>query len=351
MGTAARLLDTKPQREEAKSLTRPGSIRRILVCLDRSSFSDVALRHAISFAKTFDSSITLLYVLQPPHETAVLRTTDACSWEIARQEAGAYLERLGTETTQTSGLHVDWRLEQGHPAERITSLARELGVDLIVLGSHGESGAMEWNLGSTAQQVVAVARGSVVVARSAAHAQDEGAPKRIVLPLDGSPRAESVLPTAARIARAHGAEILLVHVVAEPSATAMLRASDDLDFARQLADRLESSATRYLEDLRDQLGREGLPVRAIVLRHADVRQSLLDVARKEAADLIVLSAHGNTCNPSRSFGSVAAHLLAHSSIPLLVLQDLPQAGIERARELAENDTAPELRASFTAGQA
>lgn len=354
MGTEVenhRLLDMKPQRHEAKSLARHGGIGRIVVCLDHSSFSDAALGHAISIAKTFDSAITLLYVLQPAHETAVLHTTDAFSWEIARKEAGAYLEQLQTKTAQATGLQVDWRLEQGHPAERIMSLARELGANLIVLGSHGESGAREWGLGSTAQQVLSVARVSVLVARRVAgHAQDEPAPKRILLPLDGSLRAESVLPTAARIARAHGAEILLAHVVAEPCMTAMLHAGDDLDRARRVATSLESSAARYLDDLCHQLGREGLAVRAIVVRRADERQSLLDVVLAEGVDWVVLSAHGNTCNPAQSFGSVTTHMLAHTSVPILVLQDLPEGETDRARELAEKDMAPELRASFTEGQ-
>ena len=353
MGTAvttSHIRDLKPQRDEARPPPRHGGIRRILVCVDRSPFSDVALRDALSLARTFDSAITLLYVLQPAHETAASRTTDAFNWEVARQEAGAYLERLQAESSQVSRGRVDWRLEQGHPAQRITALAQELGADLIVLGSHGESGVAAWNLGSTAQQVLAVAHASVLVARTTAHSQNENAPKRILLPLDGSSRAESVLPTAERIARARGAELLLAHVVAQPSATAMLRAGDDLDLARQLATRLESRATRYLGDLCDQLGREGLPVRAVVLRRPDERQALLDIARDEAVDLVVLSAHGNTCNPLRPFGSVAAHLLAHSSVPLLVLQDLPEAESERAGELAAEDAAPELRASFTAGQ-
>jgi nucleotide-binding universal stress UspA family protein len=348
-----RLLDTKPQRQEAKSLTHHGGIGRILVCLDHSSFSDAALREAISIAKTFDSAVTLLYVLQPAHETAVLHTTDAFSWEIARKEAGAYLEQLQAETAQASGLQVDWRLEQGHPAERILSLARELPADLIVLGSHGASGAREWGLGSTAQQVLSVARASVLVARGAGgHAQqDEATPKRILLPLDGSLRAEIVLPTAARIARAHGAEVLLVHVVAEPCRTAMLHVGDELDRARQVATSLESSAARYLDDLCSQLGREGLAVRAIVLRRADERQSLLDLVLAEGVDRVVLSAHGNTCNPAQSFGSVSTHMLAHASVPILVLQDLPEVQTDRARELSEKDMAPELRASFTEGQA
>jgi nucleotide-binding universal stress UspA family protein len=353
MGTVEmpRLLETKPQRQESKSLARHGGIGRILVCLDHSSFSDAALRHAISIAKTFDSAMTLLYVLQPAHETAVLHTTDPFSWEIARKEAGAYLEQLEGETARATGLQVDWRLEQGHPAERILSLARDIGADLIVLGSHGESGARAWGLGSTAQQVLSVARASVLVARGAGgHAQDEAAPTRILLPLDGSLRAESVLPTAARIARAHGAELLLAHVVAEPFATAMQHVGDELDLARQVATSLESCAARYLEGLCHQLEREGLAVRSIVVRRADERQSLLDVVLTEGVDLVVVSAHGNTCNPAQSFGSVTTHMLAHASAPLLVLQDLPEGETDRVREPAEKDLAPELRASFTGGQ-
>jgi nucleotide-binding universal stress UspA family protein len=354
MGTTVetpRSMSGEPPQEYRKSPSPHGSIRRILVCVDHSSYSDVALRHAVSVAKTFDSALTLLHVLAPVRENAGLRTMDAYGWEIARQEAGAYLSRLESETAQASGLHVDSRLEQGHPAERITSIAHELAADLTVIGSHGEDALLAWNLGSTAQQVLAAAKGSVLVARSTSRAQDAWEPKRILVPLDGSPRTESVLPTAARIAKAHDAEILLAHLVVEPSGAAMLRAEADIELARELTKRLESSATRYLDNLCEQLGREGLPVRALVVRRADERQSLLDVAQKEHVDLVVVSAHGSNCNPARSFGSVAAHLLAHSPVSLLVLQDLPEAELGRARDMLSDENAPKLRASFAPGKA
>jgi nucleotide-binding universal stress UspA family protein len=158
------------------------------------------------------------------------------------------------------------------------------------------------------------------------------------------------VPTAARIARAEGAEIVLAHVVSEPPTTAIL-SDGDMQLARQLAGRMEASATRYLQNLRDQLEREGLASRAIVQRRTDVRQSLLDLVRKEAAHLVVLSAHGTTCNPVRSFGSVTAHLLEHASAPLLVLQDLPEADNGRVKEDIAPDDAPALRASYTADEA
>ena len=319
------------RREDARPRPQPlqqdaQAIRRILVCIDHSPFSEACLRYAMTIARSLGAAITLLNVMQPPRERSGVQTTDVLDWEISRQEASAYLERLEEQGTRESGRKVESRLEQGHPGERITAVAREIHADLTILGSQGQHGAAPWNLGSTVQQVLAAAHGSVLVARSGSPGLDV-AVKRILVPLDGSLRAESVLPTVVRIAAANGAEVLLVFVVREPVATAVLATPDDLLAARDLATRLEAGGKRYLEGLRDQLAREGASVRTQVLRGADEKQSLLEVSQREQSDLIVVSAHGSTCNSTLTWGSVTAHLLAHSVVPLLVLQDLPDAAL------------------------
>jgi nucleotide-binding universal stress UspA family protein len=167
----------------------------------------------------------------------------------------------------------------------------------------------------------------------------------MLVPLDGSPRTESVLPTAARVARAYGAELLLVHIVQEPMPTLVLHAPEDLALARQLAMRLELSGTRYLEQLRDRLTHENATVRTLVVRHANERQALLELAQKEKIDLIVLSAHGSACDPVHSFGSVTTDLLTHSQVPLLVLQDLADQDLSHNPDARQN-SAPPLRASY-----
>ncbi|MGO8999844.1 MAG: universal stress protein [Polyangiaceae bacterium] len=332
-------------RSQPRALPRDAhAIRRVLVCIDHSPFSEECLGHAVAISKSLGSSITLLHVMQPPHERSGLHATDVLDWEISRQEESAYLEHLEERGTRTSGRQVDTRLEQGHPAERITAVAREIGADLTVLGSRGERGAAAWTLGSTVLQVLAVTRGSVLIARSTSNAGSEVSPKRILVPLDGSRRSESVLPTAVRIASANDAELLLVFVVREPAPTAVLRAPEDLELARQLATRLEVGGKRYLEGLRDQLAKEGASVRTLVLRSLDEKQALLELSQKERSDLVVLSAHGSTCNPALSFGSVAVHLLTHSAVSLLVLQDLRDSELIAGQE---NDRrAPPLRASY-----
>ncbi len=328
----------------------PRTIRRIVVCLDGSQLSELCIPDAIQLARTFKSKLTLLTVLRPRLDAGAQLSVDALDWEIAKHEAEAYLGRIEHAIKHTSDLPTETRVEQGHPAERIVALSRELGADLTVLGSHGESGLTEWALGSTARQVLAELRGSVFVGRSTPRrTQPDGAPSRILVPLDGTPRTESVLPTAACIASARGAELLLTHVVQEPLATVMLASEEDQALAHKLAERLETSASRYLEHLRTQLAREGTAVRALVLRQTDVLASLLDLIPREGVDLVVLSAHGATCNPAHPFGSVTGHLLAHSTAPVLVLQDLTTSELDRSIWSRKALDAPTLRASFAPG--
>ncbi len=318
------------------------SVRRILVCIDHSSFSEPCVRHAVAISKSLGGEITLLHVMQPPRERGGAQAMDVLDWEITRQEASAFLARLEQAATKSAGHLVETRLEQGHPAERIAAVARELDADVTILGSQGEGGLAPWNMGSTVLQVLAVAHGSVLVVRASPAPADVGCPKRILVPLDGSVRAESVLPSVVRIARTHGAEQLLALVVQEPIVTGVLCSAEDLAAARDLATRLEISGKRYLEELRAQLVREGVAARTVVMRSADISHSLLELSRREQSDLIVLSAHGSNCNPEVVCGSVTASLLTRAVIPLLVLQDLREVEL-RGQEV--DHRAPPLRAS------
>jgi nucleotide-binding universal stress UspA family protein len=322
---------------------------RILVCVDGSAFAEVCIPAAVALANTFGSTITLVRVLHLQRERGS-RTNDALGWELVRQEADAYLDRLQRRITQTSGVRVESRLEQGPPADRIVDLGGELAVDLTIIGSRGCGDAPTRTLGNTVQKVLATARGSVLVARSAVTNAASASPTRILVPLDGSVRTESVLPTVARIARSNAASIVLAHVVREPLPTALLCAPEDMALARQLAARLASRAGGYLAHLQLQLQRVlgDAAVSTVVARHANECQSLLEISQAERSDLVVLSAHGAACDSAQSFGGVTAFLLAHSLVPVLLLQDLPEHDLRRARELQREMAPPMLRTSYAA---
>jgi nucleotide-binding universal stress UspA family protein len=323
----------------------PRAAGRILVCVDRSPSSEGCLQHAVDIAAGLGGDITLLHVMETPSERYGAHTSDVLDWEMRRQEAGTRLEQLSREGARAGAQTITPRLEQGHPAERILAVALEIDATLTVLAGHGERGLSAWSLGSTVQQVLSMTHGSVLVARSpppnGSGPVREAPPRRILVPLDGSPRTESVLPTAARIALAHGAELLLAFVVAEPIPTAVL-AEEDLDVARDLARRLEKRAHDYLDRVRRSAGPDGSRVRTLVLRSDDERRALLDLSERERVDLIVLSAHGSTCNRAGTFGSVATYVLLHAVVSVLVLQDLPDSsGPEQ-----EGRSAPPPRALY-----
>jgi nucleotide-binding universal stress UspA family protein len=276
-------------------------------------------------AETMSATITLLHVMEPPHERwRSHHAFDPVGWEIARREASAYLKRCEEQAAEASRGPVETRLEEGHAADRILAVAHELRADLTVLAPNGEDADRSAALGSTAQQVLARPRGSVLVAHSAA---DAGAfrPRRILVPLDGSPRTESTLPTAVQIAKRCEADLFLAHVVPELVPSSILRSAEDVEMAGELTRRLETRAKAYLGERRESLIREVSSVTAIVARHADQAQSLLEIVQRERIDFVVLSAHGATCNLERSFGGVTTHLLSHSKVPVLALQDLTES--------------------------
>jgi nucleotide-binding universal stress UspA family protein len=341
-GEHTSLIPLEPTHSWPPDLPREAhAIRQILVCLDASPFSEACLPHAVAIAKSLGSAITLLHVMEPPaREHVGFRSTDVLDWEITRQEACAFLARLERMASEALGRRVATRLEQGHPADRIASVARELDADLTILGSQGARDLSAWNLGSTVMQALELTRGSVLLARRQPPTTVSGSLRHILVPLDGSLRSESVLPTVARIARAHESEVLLAFAVPEPVPTAVLRTSEDLSVARELATRLEASGARYLDTLREQLVREGIPTRTRIVRCTDERHCINELSQRERSDLIVLSAHGSTCNPALTFGSFTSHLLTHSVVPLLVLQDLRHSEL-----LARDDVtrAPPLR--------
>jgi nucleotide-binding universal stress UspA family protein len=321
----------------------PGlTIRHLLVPLDGSPLAECTLPWAVALARVFGARITLLRILEPPVAAAsTSHAHDAVEWQIRRAEAHSQLARLDGEL-KADGLTSTAELLEGRPAEQIINFARGHDADLVVLSSHGEGGLSGWVLSSTAQKVVARTDSSVLVVP--AHIADERPAgdlrlRQIFVPLDCSPRAESVLTLAAALARAHDAELILAHVVPEPEMPRRMPPSaEDIAIASQLTERNRVEAERYLRELQSRLAGQALrvSVRSVVSsRRAPAIQALAEGAD---VDLIVACAHGRTADASERYGSVSARLLAESSRPILMLQDLGLAarGPTRAEEAARS---------------
>ncbi len=141
--------------------------------------------------------------------------------------------------------------------------------------------------------------------------------KRILVPLDGSQRAESALPVAARIALASGGSLMLVQVVTIPlTYETPVTATYTPEFIEQEINDVED----YLKTLAKGQALEGVPTSTCALFGA-AAQTILSVASSYNCDLIVMTSQGKTGMKRWVLGSVAQKIARHSPIPVLVLHE------------------------------
>jgi nucleotide-binding universal stress UspA family protein len=142
----------------------------------------------------------------------------------------------------------------------------------------------------------------------------------ILVPLDGSPRAETILPHVVAMADRYQATIHLFRVVEPPSmvpdANAMHPVQDP-----QEAQRLHNRAQEYLSGLAAELRHKDLEVH-LRLGHGPVVEAILQAAETEAIDLIAIASHGRSGLSRVFYGSVAAGLLQRIDRPLLLIRSV-----------------------------
>lgn len=302
------------------------TIRHALLPLDGSPLAECALPWAVAVAQALGARMTILRVLERPAiSSATSHHHDAVDWEMRRAEAQSQLGRIDRDL-KARGLTSSVELLEGRPAEQIINFARALHVDLVVLSSHGEGGLTGWALSSTALMVVARTHASLlVVPAHSAEGQRVGELRlrRILVPLDCSPRAECVLPLATALAHAHDAELILAHVVPEPEIPRRLPPSaEDLAVGSQLTERNRLEGERYLGGLRERLGGQHVRVSTRLVVSSRRAHAIRAMADEADVELVMVSAHGRTGDARERYGNVAARLFEQATRPLIVLQDL-----------------------------
>jgi nucleotide-binding universal stress UspA family protein len=307
-------------------------IRGVIACVDASKFASKITPHAIVIARAMRAELTLLRVLET--SAAEDMATDPVEWDMRRREAQDQLKRAAEEAGGSS-VRIKTDVVTGEPAEQICRRARERRVDLTVLCTHGAGDATEWNLGGTARKVIDRA-GSVLLIPSLLADVPVPTYRRILLPLDGSARAESTLALATRLAKSQGAELVLGHVVPVPELTEIgPLTAEDVEARERLVRRNERVAIEYLDRIRARVVEGGIRTRSLVLRDGDIRSRLAAAIQGEGADLVILSAQGRTGRPDASLGTVASYLAAHATVPILIMRR--QATRSRRRVPAPGD--------------
>jgi len=141
--------------------------------------------------------------------------------------------------------------------------------------------------------------------------------RKILVPLDGSPRAEAILLPVIELACRLSAEVILLQVI-EPLPSRVTSGATSALAATHIYE-LTTAAEAYLAGIRDQFAAEGVCARMLVL-NGPVEEQILAAADREHVDLIAIASHGRGGLALLFYGSVAAALLQRASQPLLMVR-------------------------------
>lgn len=300
----------------------------ILVPLDGSQLAEGVLLHAVAIARSFDSKIALLRILEKNQTGVSAQLFDLLNWQIQKTKATIYLDEIKSRFKDLD-IQVQITVLEGLVTEAISEYAQNEGVKLIILSSHGRHGLTQWGISSTTQKIILSASTSVFIVR--AHQQQIPTGnlstslryQHVLVPLDGSQRAEHVLPIVTQLAQIHKPKLHLVHVVQTPEmARQMPPASEDIDLVNQIVARNREEAVGYLDRVKSRLVLQDISVQTHLITSDHTAEALHQIVEQEQIDLVTFSAHGYSGKHQWPYGSVVNNFIMYGKCSLLIIQDL-----------------------------
>lgn len=295
------------------------AFERILVPLDGSRSAEQALFHAGRLARAFDSRMLLLRVLDT-HSAIYEQHPSDTAWRLHKLEADRYIRSIAQDA-QLRGIECDCYLTEGRPGEQIIQFIGSHEVDLVILSAHGQGEAYAFAFGGTAQKVASASGISCVVLRDGDRDEQGSAHyRRILVPLDGSRRAEWAIQVASMIAADAPTEVVLLEVVPVPEILGRRPLTgEETGLCERLAECNRNAAEIYLREASNTHG-ANLSIRTRMETSGNVASAILDVAADEDADLIVMAAHEPGDDQFRIHKSVCQSVLGRARRPVLILQ-------------------------------
>lgn len=297
--------------------TRHLPLSRLLVPLDGSSIAEQAIPFAQSIAPPDGEIVLFTAVPEVAPLLAQLASPIASAPDAYEAAALAAAQRTLEEAAirygQSRGTSPLRSLTAaGDPAAAILRISDEREIDMVVMTTRGRGAIGRSVHGSVADRVTRCSRVPVLLI----HPRDTGAPphsgsiERLVVPLDGSSRAESSLPLVIALATRLRVPVLLVRVVSVMSITAWP------EEYRALVTQSEQDAGQYLATIAANLAHEGIVTSTLEL---DGSPFFAISDATEPGDVVVITSHGRGGVLRWFLGSVAEKLVREAPVPVLVI--------------------------------
>jgi nucleotide-binding universal stress UspA family protein len=287
-------------------------IKNLLYLTDFSEPSEAALPFATAIARKYGARLHALHVVLPMPYLFTAPETIADS--IAAEEEIAEADMLRLDS-RLNGLPHETIIERGPGLWCVLESAiKASGADMIVLGTHGRTGAQKFLLGSVAEEVfrrspIPVLTIGPQVCRGV---HNGGHFRRILFATDFSPEADAAAPYAISLAQENQARLLLVHVVRQRD-----HDRDDRQYELSVAEAIH----HLYEVVPDSVQLYSPP--EVSVEHGNPGKRIVEVAQERNADLIVLGvrdAAGHLSAATHFERNTAHNVVAHAACPVLTVR-------------------------------
>ena len=276
-------------------------MNKILVPTDFSEIGNYGLETAVSLAKKMDAQIYLLNVIPDEHGSG-LKTMGVADASGVSEEARFVMElrrkneaRLGelAKKYSSSGVHITTSIVIEDLQDGISNFINDYEIDLVVMGTSGESTYTEFFVGNHTEQVIRISDCPVLSVKQP-HPNFEI--KNVVLATDLNPDAFEGVTHIKRFISFFDAHLHVLHVMTSKSTS-----------QAEISSKMDSFAHRHHFS--------NFSLHAIVDK--DERNGILEFSKEKKADLIAVITHGRTGLANLIFGSTSEDLVKQANIPVL----------------------------------
>lgn len=304
--------------------------KRMLVPLDGSQLAEVVFPYAKELAGRLDLEVIILHVCTPEERalTTMHRAYVERMAENVRRQSIEVQQRTGF---QSGGKAIEERgdLVIGYPAEEILRYTNENEVDFILMATHGYSGIKRWTISSVVDKVLRSSKVPVFLVRAEVTYEtvyDKWPRKTLLVPLDGSKYAESVLPHIETLVKQRGVEpmdVALLTVCERPSIPSNLSEVSQIygweEYIDQVTSSLKKMCEQYLAGIERRLKDSGLKVTSRILM-GNPAHKIIKFTHRNPFSLIIMATHGHSGYVRSDYGSVADKVLRRASSPVFLVR-------------------------------
>jgi nucleotide-binding universal stress UspA family protein len=293
----------------------------ILVPLDGSTFSEHALPLALTIAQRAGATVELVHVSGPADQTYLPNVLSEDSDDIsAAVHAQLYLNRLAATISATWHVPLKTTILDGQVVPALTHLVETSSTDLLVMTTHSRNALVRMVLGSVADALVRSLSLPILLMRPLQTQPDLTQPvpdlQQVLIPLDGSALAESILEPAIALGSLFGAKYTILQAMNVPLLGYALSAQTP-EIDQQVLNTWRLEAQSYLQQITHRLCQRNLPTEpAITLNNPP--NGILEYAKLHPISMVALTTHGRSDLTRLLLGSTADAIIRDSHLPVLV---------------------------------